>query len=88
MSGGSFDHDCFKITQFADDLRHEIEINNDKTLNTWGEERGWNFSDVTVEKLSECLAIIERAGQLAREVEWLYSGDHGEESFCEIIGKL
>lgn len=88
MSGGHFDYGCFRISQFADELQHEIDINDDKTENEFGDMRGYNFSSETLHTLIKIHHIIENAGKLAREVEWLYSGDHGEESFNSIVDEI
>ena len=88
MSGGHFGYGCFRISQFADELEHEIEINNDVSQDHCGEPVGAGFEKGTVSRLVVAQQIIESAGKLAREVEWLYSGDHGEESFCELVDKI
>ena len=88
MSGGHFDYGCFRISQFADELQHEIDTNDDESLNDWGEKRGRGFSPETMFRLRTAQKIIETAGKLAREVEWLYSGDHGEESFQGLVDKI
>ena len=84
MSGGSFDYGYFRISQFADELKQMIESNNRK------DEFGYaqNFNSKTIELLSTSQKIIATAGELAREVEWLYSGDHGEESFNDLATKI
>lgn len=82
MSGGHFDYGCFRISQFADELGRDIRMNNTPTGDY---EYCPNFSDETVAMLQACHAIIDMAGKLAKEVEWLYSGDIGEESFAEYV---
>jgi len=81
MSGGSFDYKCFAVSQFADELQHKIDVNNVP-------EKGSLFKKETVDALAKCHKLIEEAGVLAREIEWLYSGDHSEDSFLEIVGPL
>ena len=88
MSGGHFNYGCFRISQFAEDLKHEIDINNDEQVDDWGDEVGSQFSNETISRLVTAHRIIETAGRLAREIEWLYSGDHGEESFNELADKI
>jgi len=82
MSGGHFDYGCFRISQFADELEHEIDTNNSKA--NGGEE----YSQDTIDNLKIAFEVIDLAGRMAKEVEWLYSGDHGEESFNEIFTAL
>ena len=84
MSGGHFDYKCFSISQFAEELKEEIQNNNVK------DEYGFahDFEPETIARLNVIQQMIELAGKLAREVEWLYSGDHGDETFCELIDKI
>jgi hypothetical protein len=79
MSGGSFDYNCFRISQFAADLAAMIEENDS--------EGGEEFSLETIGTLRKCQAIIALAGELAHHIEWLYSGDHGEETFMRLANK-
>ena len=88
MSGGSFDYNCFRISQFADELKHKMDVNDDETLNEWNEMRGRFYSEEVVEVLKYWQARIEQAGKAAREIEWLYSGDHGEESFMRLMERI
>lgn len=87
MSGGSFDYKCFEVTYFSDELKRKIQYNNVPKY-------GWcpNYSDETIKKLEECARIISLVGELAHDIEWLYSGDIGEETFVkncdEIMSKL
>lgn len=84
MSGGHFDYNCFRISQFADDLEHEIKNNDVK--NDYGYEEG--LHNETLELLAKIHKIIELSGKLAKEVEWLYSGDVAEDSFVPSANKI
>lgn len=79
MSGGHFEYKCFAVSQFAEELQHEIDINK---------HNAHEFSDETMQRLTLAQKLIKLSGKLAREIEWLYSGDHGEESFNEIFDKI
>jgi hypothetical protein len=81
MSGGAFDYDCFKISQFADDLINKIRNNNVKNSSDYAP----NYSIETILLLKQCSKIIQDAGEIAKHVEWLYSGDDGEETFKEHV---
>lgn len=80
MSGGHFDYGCFRISQFADELQHEIAINDSCD--------GRGFDDDTLEKLDAIQQHIETAGRLAKEVEWLYSYDAGPETCIAQVNKI
>jgi len=85
MSGGHFNYDCFAISRFADDLLHELDINDSQEKDDYGGNTGAGYGKKTVNVLKQCRAVIFLAGELAKEIEWLYSGDHGEESFLKIV---
>jgi hypothetical protein len=76
MSGGAFDYNCFRISQFAEELKNKIE-ENDNEINGYAPY----YNQKTIEYLIECQKIIELSGKLAYDIEWLYSGDIGEETF-------
>uniref|UniRef100_A0A6M3LKZ5 Uncharacterized protein n=1 Tax=viral metagenome TaxID=1070528 RepID=A0A6M3LKZ5_9ZZZZ len=85
MSGGHFDYGCFAVSRFAEELKHEIDTNYSQEKDDWGDSIGAGYSKKTVTMLKRCHAIIDLAGGLAKEIEWLYSGDHGEETFVDIV---
>ena len=85
MSGGHFNYDCFAVSRFADDLRHELDINDSQEKDSYGGNVGAGYSKKTVAALKQCHAVIVLAGDMAKEIEWLYSGDHGEESFLKLV---
>lgn len=79
MSGGSFDYDCLRISQFAEDLQNRIDENDKK------DESDSLFSFARIPEdllklLQDSQKIIELAGKLAHDIEWFYSGDIGEET--------
>jgi len=84
MSGGAFDYGCFRISQFAEELQNKIDENDTK------EECGYcsGYSVKVLEALQSSHRCIELAGKLAHEIEWLYSGDIGEETFIERFIKI
>lgn len=87
MGGGHFEYNCFRISQFAEDLQHAIDVNSsNEQIDDFGTLLlGRHFGDDVLVALKESQAIIEKAGVLAKEIEWLYSGDHGEDSFLRLV---
>jgi len=88
MSGGHFDYKSYRIAQFAEELQHEIEINDDLSKNEYGETIGYGFRKETIDRLKTVQRMTETSGRLAKEAEWLYSGDHGERTFQSVIDKI
>lgn len=80
MSGGYF-CDCgytyYKVAQFADELEEEI-LNNNKE-----DEYGYapNLSPETIKYLRKQLRQMRKVSKIMRHIDYLYSGDHGEDSF-------
>lgn len=82
MSGGSFDYNCFRISQFADDLEARI---SEIELDT--EEYYIENKDKMLSAFKDSLKVIRLAGRLAHHIEWFFSGDHGEESFLKLYNR-
>ncbi len=84
MSGGSFDYAYARMHDFADDLRDMLsqqgQVVDGWTVGTWEPE--------VAAKLAEIAALVDYAAKLAKEVEWLYSGDTGEETFMWRVAKI
>ena len=84
MSGGSFDYAYRHMTDFADDLRCKLAqqgvIVDGGKVGTWEPQ--------VAAKLAEIAALVDHAAKLAKEAEWLYSGDTGEDTFMGRVAKI
>jgi hypothetical protein len=85
MSGGSFNYAFGLLYDFADELASRIE-NHDKP-NEYG-ELPYSFDPPTLAKLREILQLACYTADLMRQVEWLYSGDIGVDTFMESVAML
>ena len=86
MSGGHFgDYDYYKVQQFADELEVEIQ-NNNKKLDEY--EYAPNFSPETIKYLRKQLRQMRKMAEIMRAVDYLYSGDHGEDSFMHRVKEV
>ena len=81
MSGGHFDYNQWKISQIADDIEQLIESNDDETLNRFGDKRGYGYTPETIERFKVAVSTLRKAYKMAQRIDWLVSGDDGEESF-------
>lgn len=88
MGGGHFDYDSFRIIEFAEKLELEIEVNDDKSVDEYGDPVGYGLGKETLWRLKRAHRIIELVGELAEHIERLYSGDHGEEIFNALADKI
>jgi hypothetical protein len=84
MSGGSFDYAYARMQDFADDLRERL-TQQGQVVDGW--EVG-TWEPAVAAKLAEIAALVDHAAKLAKAVEWLYSGDTGEETFMARVAKL
>jgi len=81
MSGGYFEYDQYKIAQIADMVEQLIISNDNTELNEWGEQKGRHYSDKTIGEFAKGLQLLRQACVYAQRIDWLVSGDDGEDSF-------
>jgi alanine-alpha-ketoisovalerate/valine-pyruvate aminotransferase len=87
MSGGHFNdcgYDYYKVAQFADELEEEIRNNNVE------QEYGYtpNHEPEVIEYLKEQVPKMRKMAEIMRHVDYLYSGDHGDDSFMERVKEV
>ena len=79
MSGGYFDYNQYKISEIADDVEQLILGNTE-------------YSEETIKEFREGLEALNKSAIYAQRIDWLVSGDDGEESFhhrlAEDMGKI
>ena len=82
MSGGALGNYAYHhANSFVADLRAEIDLNG--TEDEWGYCR--NYSPETIAFLKKQLKKMEEMAEMMRHIDLLYSGDHSEDSFMEIV---
>ena len=81
MSGGHFQYDQWKIGNIADEVEQLILTNDSEELDRWGDRKGAHYSDETIEEFRKGLSILRLAHIYAQRIDWLLSGDDGDESF-------
>jgi serine phosphatase RsbU (regulator of sigma subunit) len=77
MSGGHFNYMQYNINYISDEIQHLIDNNNIK--DEWDYCR--NYSPETLEKFKEAVRFCEIASVYVQRIDWLVSGDDGEETF-------
>uniref|UniRef100_A0A6H1ZRF6 Uncharacterized protein n=1 Tax=viral metagenome TaxID=1070528 RepID=A0A6H1ZRF6_9ZZZZ len=79
MSGGHFEYGQWQISEIADEIEKLIR-NNDSTEK---DKYGGHYSPEVIIKFKDAVQLLRRAYIYAQRIDWLVSGDDGEESFIE-----
>jgi len=84
MSGGHF-NDCgyeyYKVSQFADELEHEILNNGREGTTENGYEWYPNHDPDVIDVLVEQIPKLRKMAEIMRDIDCLYSGNIGDDSF-------
>ena len=83
MSGGSFDYAFLRLADFIEELY--LKIKNNETPDGFGDCP--RLKQETIKLLKRIALIGKQYENLMREVEWMYSGDTGEDSLEEEFKK-
>ena len=99
MSGGKFNYDQHRIRYMAEIVEHYIEQNGRPKTREELKDEGWRepdwykrypedlnhykYPDEVIEKFKEAVIILNKASIYAHRIDYLLSGDDGEESFLK-----
>lgn len=99
MSGGRFDYDQYRIGYIADTIEGEIRKSGRPKTREELKEESWHdadwykkypedlnhykYPDQVIEKFKEAVVLLRKAEVYAQRIDWLLSGDDGEESFLK-----
>jgi hypothetical protein len=81
MSGGHFQYKQWEIGNIGDEVEQLILDNDSEEVGQYGDRRGCHFSPETIAEFEKGLAILRQAHVYAQRIDWLVSGDDGEDSF-------
>jgi len=81
MSGGHFNYKQYEIEHIADQVEQMILDNDTDELDEWGNTKGRGFAEDTMVEFKKALVIIRQAQVYTQRIDWLVSGDDGEDSF-------
>ena len=79
MSGGHFDYKQYTINDIADTIKDVI--NNKRMYNEEWDFMINDYSDETFVEFEKGLELLRQASIYTQRIDWLISGDDGEESF-------
>jgi hypothetical protein len=103
MSGGAFDYNQYKIGYIADQIDEVIVKNGLEKTPEELKQEGWRdpewyekypedkfhyqYPDEVIERMKEAVKALKIAQEYAQRVDWLLSGDDGEESFLRRLNE-
>jgi len=77
MSGGAFNYEQDSILRIISEIEHEIATNNVEDEYLYAK----NYSDHTIAAMRSGVKQLKLAYHYARRIDWLLSGDDGEDDF-------
>ena len=83
MSGGHFDYAQHHICDIVQEIEHLIEING--SVDDYGYEI--KYSEEVIEEFKKGIKALKIAETYAQRIDWLVSGDDGEETFFKRLRK-
>ena len=87
MSGGRFLYKQYEIGYIADQIEQFIESNDDKRENEWGDQIGREYPTAVIAEFANAVKALRIAQIYAQRVDWLISGDDGEDGFLRRLAE-
>lgn len=81
MSGGHFQYKQYEIQQISEEIEQLIESNDDQTPDRWGECEGRGYPPAVMAEFAKAVKALKIAQVYTQRVDYLLSGDDGEDSF-------
>lgn len=81
MSGGHFNYAQYQLEMIAEEINNLIDKNDCNDENEWGDVIGHHYSRETIREFDTAVTLLNQAAVYAQRIDWLVSGDDGEDSF-------
>ncbi len=81
MSGGHFQYKQYEFGQIADEIEQIILDNDSEEVSEYGDTKGHGYSPETIEAFNHARLALLHAQIYVQRIDWLVSGDDGEDSF-------
>ena len=81
MSGGHFSYKQHHMLDMADDIGSQILTNDSTEKNEFGDNIGNRYNAETINEFETARKVLKLAYVYAQRIDWLLSGDDGEDSF-------
>jgi hypothetical protein len=79
MSGGHFDYAQYKIGEIVEEIEKQHAYRSKPRFSQWGNIEP--YPDTVLNELLKGAEILKKAYVYAQRIDYLFSGDDGEESF-------
>lgn len=83
MSGGCFDYAQFSFNDVAASIEELVKDNHGVDVHGYAT----NYSVATIARFQEAISLLKRASIYTHRIDWLVSGDDGEEDFHERLAE-
>lgn len=83
MSGGHFDYAQYGIGYITDEIERMISVNDSIEKDRYGDDVGYHFPQDIIDKFKEAVQTLKIAEAMVQRIDWLVSGDDGEDDFRE-----
>ena len=87
MSGGHFDYYQFHMNDIVSKIEEAIENEISGSANEWGDATPYGFSEETINEFKRAIDLLKLAEIYTQRIDWLLSGDDGEDSFHERLSE-
>jgi hypothetical protein len=88
MSGGYFNYIQYQIYDMIDTIGRIIRNNNNNIeINEYGDIISSRYSEDTIAIFKEAMLVLTKAYVYAHRIDWLLSGDDGEEQFHQRLNE-
>ncbi len=95
MSGGHFDYNQYRIDDIADTIQQALDGQGKEkdSSDLWDtyeyyqrhpeEKLNYTYPEKVQKEFKEAIKLLRKAAIYTQRIDWLLSGDDGEESFLE-----
>ena len=84
MSGGHIGYHWHRLEGAALEIEELIAMNNSEALDRFGERIGNGYPKEVIEKFDDAVHTLRQAAEMIERIDYLLSGDDGQESFLRL----
>lgn len=81
MSGGHFDYQQYRIENIAESIEDLVLNNDNDEKDEYGYRKYQHYPEDIIKCFKEAIDHLRVSANMAQRVDWLVSGDDGDDSF-------